>query len=90
VWSMKQVVVFVTAAEATRVRNVIGLVGEGRLGNYRESTLTSTATANRALDEQRIEFACDDETFTHVLDAIDEIAPGVSTVDSWNAEVFSA
>lgn len=89
---MKKVVVFVTASQANSVREAIGRVGQGRLGNYAESTHTSLAGfGQRAIDEERIEFACDDATFAAVVSAIDDTAPLFTpTIDSWNMEVLES
>jgi hypothetical protein len=88
---MKKVVVFVSAPEAERVHQVIATSGAGRLGNF--STTVShafaapTGTTLHAIDEERIEFSCDDETYASILNAIDNVSPFTS-VDSWSLETY--
>ncbi len=88
---MKKVVVFVSAPDASVMRTVIVESGKGRLGNY-SSTVSHTHTgfsgAMRLVDEERIEFACDDDTFADIVSAIDSISPNTS-VDSWNLDTYS-
>ncbi len=89
---MKKVVVFVSAPEAGEVREAIALSGAGRLGNY-SSTVNHVHTgfgdSMRAIDEERIEFACDDDTFATIIDAINGIAPRYAAVESWNMDAFA-
>ncbi len=85
---MKRVVVFVSVPEAGEVRNAIIQSGAGRLGNY-SATLnhvhTGTANSLRVIDEERIEFACDDATFVAIASAIGGVSPYTS-VESWNTD----
>lgn len=89
---MKKVVVFVSSPEAGRVRQAIAITGGNRLGNYSESVAHAFASAHnslRVVDEEKFEFACDDDTYAAVLAAIDGIAPRHSaTVDSWSMETY--
>ncbi len=84
---MKKVVVFVSSSQADMVREAIGVAGQGRIGNYSETIQAAAAAAapGRAIDEERIEFACDDETYISIISAIDGVAPVFGpTVDSWS------
>ena len=88
---MKKVVVFAPVVDVERVREAIGSVGAGKIGNYMESllhTLTGSVGRLRAMDEEKIEFACDDETYRRILAAIGVAAP-LSAVDSWNLETYA-
>ncbi len=85
---MKKVVVFVSAPEASEVRNAIAQSGAGRLGNFSSSVnhVHSGYTSSlKVIDEERIEFACDDSTFADIVTAIGGISPYAS-VDSWNLD----
>ncbi len=89
---MKKVVVFVSAPEAQNVRNAITVTGAGKLGNYSSSVdhvHTGYTGAMRVIDEERIEFACDDATFADILTAIDDVSPRYAAVESWNLDHFS-
>ena len=89
---MKKVVVFVTARDAGQVSAAILRAGGDRLGNYSESlstALTQGFETLRALDEKKIEFACDDDTYAEVVEAIWAITPKyATTVDSWALETL--
>jgi hypothetical protein len=88
---MKKVVVFVSAPEAGGVREAIAQSGAGRIGNYSETVNhvhTGYSGAPRVVDEERIEFACDDATFVDIMSAIDGLSPHSAAVDSWNLDHF--
>jgi hypothetical protein len=88
---MRKVVVFVSSSQADLVREAIAGAGEGRLGNYTETLCAARYVPGlpRALDEERIEFACDDETYASILSAIDHVSPVYApTVDSWSLETI--
>lgn len=90
---MRQVVVFISSRDADSVREVIARTGTGRLGNYTESVsraLTPCYGAPKALDERKIEFACDDETYSAIVAAIHDSVPSfAATVDSWSMETLA-
>lgn len=90
---MRKVVVFVSAPEAALVRDAIVLSGGNKLGNYTESMFSTGSydytNAPRVTDEEKIEFACDDETYATIVSAIDEVVPRPhATVDSWSLETY--
>lgn len=88
---MRKVVVFVSSSQAGLVREAIGEAGRGRLGNYSETVCTAQGAPHgaRAIDEERIEFACDDATYRSILTAIDGVSPVFApTVDSWSLETM--
>lgn len=87
---MRKVVVFVSAPDAGPVRDAIELSGAGRLGNL-SSTIRqgSYSGSMRSIDEERIEFACDDATYADILNAIDVVSPRYAAVDSWNSDLLS-
>ena len=91
---MRKVVVFVSERDAADISAVIARTGGGRLGNYTESIAQASALGYgslRAIDEKRIEFACDDDTYAAVLEAIGTVAAGYpATVDSWSLETIDA
>ncbi len=87
---MKKVVVFVTSGQAEHVRGAIHRAGCGLLGNY-SATLYSAQTSGalRAIDEERIEFSCDDDTYHSIVEAIEAVSPIYApTVDSWSMETY--
>ena len=90
---MRKVVVFVSSTEADKVCDVIARTGGSRIGNYSESIARAPIQgygALQALDEKKIEFACDDDTYAAVVAAIDTMQPQNSaTVDSWSLETFA-
>lgn len=90
---MRKVVVFVGVSDAGRVRNAIALSGGERLGNYSETVFSSpllrTHNAPRVIDEEKIEFACDDETYRAIVSAINHTIPATgAVVDSWSIESY--
>ncbi len=90
---MKKVVVFVSAPEAQRVHEAIAVSGAGRLGNYSstvsDACMPATPVSLRAVAEERIEFACDDDTYADILHAIDGVSP-FTAVDSWSLETYNS
>ena len=90
---MRKVVVFVSSPEADQVCDVIARTGGARIGNYSESIAHAPVQGYgslRALDEKKIEFACDDDTYAAVVAAIGTMEPRNSaTVDSWSLETFA-
>lgn len=90
---MRKVVVFVGAPEAERVRDVIALSGGERLGNYSKTVYSSAhlyaQNVPRVIDEEKIEFACDDDTFMAIVSAINCAVPATgAVVDSWSIESY--
>lgn len=91
---MRKVVVFVSERDAADISAAIARTGGSRLGNYSESVSHAASFEHgslRALDEKRIEFACDDDTYAAVLAAIGAVTLGYpTTVDSWSLETIDA
>ncbi len=88
---MKKVIVFVSSPEARRVRDTIAVTAGNKLGNYSESVAHAFAGHDslRVMDEEKIEFACDDDTYAAVVAAIESMVPRHSaTVDSWSMETY--
>ncbi len=89
---MRKVIVFVATRDADRVCDAIARTAGGKLGNYSESVsraLSQGFGTLQALDEKRIEFACDDDTYTAVVEAIYDTVPRyATTVDSWALETL--
>ncbi len=89
---MRKVVVYVSAPEAHVVKDAIALSGAGRIGNYSATTNHSAAGYSDALqvvDEERIEFACDEATYADVITAINNASPLYAAVDSWSLDLLA-
>ena len=92
---MRKVVVFVSWRDADRVSLAIAETGGMRVGNYSQSVSRAITQGGygslRAADESKIEFACDDKTYTAIIEAIYDVVPRYTvTVDSWEMETFAA
>ena len=88
---MKKVVVFVSAPDAGEVRDAIAQSGGGRIGNYTATVNhvhTGYSGALKVVDEERIEFACDDATFADIVTAINGLKNSYAAVDSWNLDSY--
>ncbi len=90
---MRKVVVFIGSRDADIVRDAIAGRSAGLLANYSESVsraMVGEYGSLRALDERRIEFVCDDDTYHSIVEAIKTaVPPYAASIDSWSMETYA-